>query len=153
MEPLHATRSRSFVVPAAVISSIAGLGVFYGALYLLAPESGAVGATVEHLGIARTALTMFLVMSGLLLVVFVAPPNRFFAVIEPETDDNRPALLAVALALGFFLVVELPFGRTLFDLRPVPAMVIGLVAAFTVAWLLLVRVVWRTRLLDRFLAA
>jgi cation-transporting ATPase E len=144
---------RSFVVPAAVISSFAGLGVFYGSLYLLAPDSPNFGASPEHLGVARSALTMFLVMSGLLLVVFVAPPNRFFAVIEPETDDNRPALLAIALALGFFIVAELEIGRALFDLRPLPAMVLGLVAAFTIAWLLLVRAVWRTRLLDRFLAA
>jgi hypothetical protein len=74
-------------------------------------------------------------------------------VIEPETPDNRPALLAIALALGFFIVAELPLGRALFDLRPLPAIVVGLVAAFTLAWLLLVRVVWRTHLLDRFLAA
>jgi cation-transporting ATPase E len=151
LESLPSTLSR-FVVPAALVSSIAGLGVFYGTMQLLAAGLP-LGATPEIVSVARTALTMFLVMSGLLLVVFVAPPSRFFAVIEPETPDNRPALLAIALALGFFVVSELPMGRTIFDLRPLPASVLLLVAAFVIVWLLVVRVVWGKRLLERFLAA
>ena len=152
LEPLTRTLRR-FVVPAAIMSSLVGLGVFYGTLILLAPGSGALTAPPETVSIARSALTTFLVMSGLLLVVFVAPPAKFFAVVEPVTPDQRPALLAVALALGFFVVIELPLGRTIFDLRQLPVEVIGLVAAWTIVWLLTVRVVWRRRLLDRFLAA
>ncbi|MBM4408984.1 MAG: HAD-IC family P-type ATPase, partial [Chloroflexi bacterium] len=98
LEPLVRTLRR-FVVPAAIVSSIVGLGVFYGTLILLSPGTGALTAPPETVSVARSALTTFLVMSGLLLVVFVAPPAKFFAVVEPVTPDQRPALLAVALAL------------------------------------------------------
>jgi cation-transporting ATPase E len=151
LEPLGRTLQR-FVVPAALVSSLAGLGVFYGTLVLLAPGGAATTPTPEAVSVARSALTTFLVMSGLLLVVFVAPPSRFFAVVEPVTPDRRPALLATALALGFFVVTEVEMGRTIFDLRPLPLNVVLLVAVWTVIWLLVVRLVWRKRLLNRFLA-
>ena len=151
LEPLARTLRR-FVVPAALVSSLAGLGVFYGTLVLLAPGGAVTAPSPEAVSTARSALTTFLVMAGLLLVVFVAPPTHFFAVVEPETPDRRPALLATALAVGFFVVTELPLGRTIFDMRPLPAVVVGLVATCTIIWLLTVRIVWRKRLLDRFLA-
>ena len=150
LEPLSRTLQR-FVVPAALVSSLAGLGVFYGTLVLLAPGGAVTAPTAEAVSVARSALTTFLVMSGLLLVVFVAPPSRFFAVVEPVTPDRRPALLATALALGFFVVTEVEMGRTIFDLRPLPLAVVLLVAAWTVVWLLVVRLVWSKRLLNRFL--
>ena len=84
-------------MPAAVVSSLVGLLVFYGVLALSSPDPTALEPAA---GNARTALTSFLVFVGLFLIVFVEPPIRWFAVVEPLTADRRPAYLAIGLGLG-----------------------------------------------------
>ncbi len=134
-----------FVVPAAVVSSLMGLFVFYGSLVLAGPT------TPETLDAARTALTAFLVYAGLLLILFVEPPIPWFAAAEPVTTDRRPAWLAVGLGIGFVVVLLLPFARAWFSFSvPVPRDVL-LVLAAVVAWLLLVRTFWQRRLVGQFL--
>ncbi len=134
-----------FVVPAAVVSSLMGLLVFYGSLVLA-------GSTNETtLDAARTALTAFLVYAGLFLILFVEPPVPWFAVAEPVTPDRRPAWLAVALGIGFIAVLLMPFARAWFSFGvPEPRDAL-LVLVAVVAWLLLVRTFWERRLVDRFL--
>src|SRR6185369_9046185 len=61
----------SFVVPAAVVSSLVALVMFYAVLLLALPETNALEAAM---GSARTALTSYLVYVGLFLIVFVEPP-------------------------------------------------------------------------------
>ena len=38
---------------------------------------------------------------GLLLILFVEPPIRWFAVAEPVTTDRRPAMLAIGLGVAY----------------------------------------------------
>ncbi len=137
-----------FVVPAAVVSSLVGLVVFYGVFALYAPDPAHVVAAGRG---ARTALTSFLVFSGLSLILFVEPPVRWFAVVEPLTDDRRPALLAIGLAVGYVLTLVVPPARGFFQLvvpGPREALIVAVAVA---AWVLLVRTFWERRLVDRFL--
>jgi cation-transporting P-type ATPase E len=137
-----------FVVPAAVVSSLMGLAVFYGVFALSAPDPSNLDAAGQG---ARTALTSFLVFSGLFLIVFVEPPVPWFAVVEPMTGDRRPALLAIGLAIGFVVTLVVPPARGFFQLI-VPAPRDALIVAVAVAaWVLLVRTFWARRLVDRFL--
>ena len=139
-----------FVAPAATMSALVGLLVFYGTL-LSDPGSGVAGFPERHaLGEARSALTSFLVLSGLLLVPFVAPPSRWFAVVDPVSDDLRPAILTIILAAVFLILLLIPAGRTLFDLVALGPIAIALVVGGTVAWFFVVRSVWKLRLLHRF---
>ena len=152
-EPLVKTLV-DFVAPAATISALVGLFVFYGTLLVdpVAP-AGAFGPARVSLSEARSALTAFLVLSGLLLVPFVAPPSPWFAVVDPVSDDRRPAIATILLAIAFGVTIVTPMGRSLFDLvglRP-PAML--LVLGGTVLWFLLVRTVWKRQLLQRFVAS
>ncbi len=134
-----------FVVPAAVVSSLMGLFVFYGSLVLAGPTTDA------SLDSAKTALTSFLVYAGLFLIVFVEPPVPWFAVAEPLTRDRRPAWLALGLGIGFIVVLALPFARAWFSFS-VPAPRDGLLVVIAVvAWVLLIRTFWERRLVDRFL--
>jgi len=134
-----------FVVPAAVASSLVGLLLFNGSLLM----AGSV--TAESLDAARTALTSFLVYAGLFLIVFVEPPLRWFAVVERRTNDRRPAWLALALGIGFIVVVLLPPARAWFSFSvPDPRNAL-LVLVAVVVWLLLIRTFWQRRLVDRFL--
>jgi cation-transporting ATPase E len=138
-----------FVGPAAVVSSLVGLVLFYGVLVLGTSFDGrAMGDAMRD---AQTALTSFLVFVGLFLILFVEPPVPWFAVAEPITPDRRPALLALGLAVGYVATLLVPFGRGFFSLvAPAPREAL-IVAVAVAAWVLLVRTFWARRLVDRFL--
>jgi cation-transporting ATPase E len=143
-----------FVVPAAAVSAIVGLVVFYGTL-LIDPMLPAVNGAPHPstLSEARSALTTFLVLSGLLLVPFVAPPTKWFAVVDPVADDLRPAVLTVLLAIAFLVIALTSMGRTLFDLVALRGNAAILVVGGTIVWLLVVRTAWTLKLLGRFVGA
>ena len=146
-----------FVVPAAVLSSLGGLVVFYAALEL---EIGRLGGTMESsaaiaaaLPIAQTAVTAFLIAVGLFLVIFVEPPTRWWTGGADLSGDWRPTIMAVALMLAIPVLVNVPLVNDFFSLNPLRLEYAGLVIAVTGAWVLLVRLSWRQRLLERFLGA
>ncbi|MEI7742579.1 MAG: HAD-IC family P-type ATPase [Chloroflexota bacterium] len=137
-----------FVVPAAVVSSLIGVAIFIGVLFLATDIDGR--PLADGLHDAQTALTSFLVAVGLLLILFVEPPTRWFAVTEPMTGDRRPAFLALGLAIGYVVVLLVPFARSFFQLVA-PAPRDALIVALAVAgWVLLVRTTWERRLIFRF---
>jgi cation-transporting ATPase E len=137
-----------FVVPAAVVSSLIGLVLFFGLLFLGTSVDGR--ELTEATGMAQTALTSFLVFVGLLLVVFVEPPVAWLAVAEPITPDRRPTMLALGLAIAYFVVLQVPLARDFFQLvAPDPREGL-IVLASVAAWFLLVRTFWEKRVLERF---
>ena len=142
----------TFVAPAAVVSSLGGLLVLYGSLYLAGASGLHTNDFTVALNNARTALTTFLVFVGLLLIVFVEPPHRWFAVAAPITKDLRPTILAIVLAIGFLLTIRIGFARAFFSFVLPEERDFALVIAATVAWALLVREFWRRHLVERFLA-
>ncbi len=140
-----------FVAPAAVVSSLAGLLVLYGSLFFAGASGLHAGDFTVALDNARTALTAYLVYVGLLLIVFVEPPIRWFAVVEPITRDRRPALLALVLGVGFIITIQVGMARSFFSFGvPEPRDAV-LVAVAVIAWTVLVREFWRRRLVERFL--
>jgi cation-transporting ATPase E len=136
------------VAPAAVVSSLLGLAVFYGSLVLSGAQDA---ATLEAAAAeARTAFTSFLVLAGLALIVFVEPPTDWLAVAEPRSRDRRPTYLAAALAAGYAATLVLPAARDFFSFAvPQPLEGLLVLAAFA-AWVPLVRLFWKRRLLERF---
>jgi cation-transporting P-type ATPase E len=138
-----------FVGPAAVVSSLIGLVLFVGILFLGTSVDGRPLADATRM--AQTSLTSFLVFAGLLLVVFVEPPVPWFAVAEPLTPDRRPTILAIVLALSYLVVLVVPAARGFFQLvAPEPREGL-LVIVSAVAWLLLVRTFWAGRVVERYL--
>ncbi len=155
-ESLGRTLAR-FVVPAAALSSLVGLAVLYGTLFLEAGLTEVTGGTVgaDALAVAikvgQSNVTSFLVFAGIMLVVFVEPPTRLFAVIEPRTTDRRPALLAVGLAVAYIVLLVIPAGRAIFALQELGLPELAIVAGAVVAWTVLLGLTWRYRLVERFL--
>lgn len=139
----------SFVIPAAVVSSLMGLFVFYTSIALgTTPDPASIGEATAQ---ARTALTTFLVFAGLFLIVFVEPPIAWFAVAEPITPDRRPTILAILLAVGYVAVLLMPAARDFFSFAlPGPREAL-LATGAAIAWVPLVRLFWKRRLVDRFL--
>lgn len=151
LETLQQTLAR-FVVPAAALASFIGLLVATTVLLLgnADRDAGLIGPGEAELA-ARTAVTAFLVYAGVLVLLFVEPPHRFFAVIEPVSPDRRPTYLAMALSIGFAIVLLVPPFRGFFNLDPMSLRDAGVVAFGVGAWAILVWVFWRLRFVDRFL--
>jgi cation-transporting ATPase E len=99
---------------------------------------------------AQTVVISFLTVCGLLLVMFVEPPSRFWAGRDEPSGDRRPTWLAIALLLGLLAIVVVPPLAGIFDLRPVELLDAVVIAAAAAVWVFLVRWAWRRRLLERF---
>jgi cation-transporting ATPase E len=148
-----------FVVPAAVRSSRGGLAVLFGVIVLQLGGLGAIAgrgsvapATLDAaVSIAQSSLTSFLVLAGLVLVVFVEPPVGWLAVIEPVSRDRRPTILAAALAALYLLLLATPAGRAVFSLRPLGPAELAIVLIAVAAWAAALHAVWRYRVVERFL--
>jgi cation-transporting ATPase E len=150
-----------FVIPATAFSSILGMAVFYGTIETRLWSVGLLGgspdsavleqATLVAVPFAQTALSAFLVFSGLLLVIFVEPPTEWWVGSEDLSGDWKPTLLAVGLMLAFLLISVTPPLRTLAALSPLEPRDLALIVAALVVWLFLVRFFWRKQLIERFL--
>jgi cation-transporting ATPase E len=140
--PRSIVRSAShFVFPAAVSISIVALAVYLAYL-----------GTKGDVGMARTALTTVSVFCGLVLIPFVEPPSERWVGGDELSGDPRPARLALGM-LGLYLVImALPSLRAFFELTPLPAWHWLLLAVAVAIWALLLRVLWRARVLERLLA-
>ena len=142
------TTISQFVIPAAVVTSLIGLLVLYGTLAFQSRlDTSVVGALAES--IAQASLTTFLVIAGLVLVVFVEPPTDWMSVIRPKTSDRRPTVMAISLGLiyGAFLIIE-PI-RGVFALERLGWPEASFVAVATLVWLIVLRLSWRHRVIER----
>lgn len=150
-----------FVSAAAIVTAALGLLLFYGVIAIdhggaASPTAGFVTAQPTPLDIfalthAQTAVSAFLVFSGLLLVVFVEPPTPWWTGGDRLSGDWRPTVLAGALAMVFVMVELAPPLRDTFALAPLTLVEWGLVSAATLLWLPLLRWIWRTESVARYL--
>ncbi len=105
---------------------------------------------VAHL-VAQTALTVFSLFSSLLLIVFVEPPNRYFVGGDEYSGDIRPTLLAGLMLLIFMVIVFVEPLRVFFEMVALPPLAYIAIALVTLIWMLVLRMAWRGRWLERFL--
>jgi cation-transporting ATPase E len=109
-------------------------------------------AATGDVGISRTALTTVAILCGLALIPFVEPPTEAWLGGDVLSGDWRPILLAAGMLVLYGVVVAVPSLRALFELallRPWDYLLLG---AVVVVWALVLRFIWRARLLERLLA-
>jgi cation-transporting ATPase E len=138
-----------FVLPAILTGSLATLFVFLLAV-ALAVSRGLPEAVV--MVTARSTITVFAAVSGVFLLVFVAPPTRFLAGGNAVRGDWRPAVLAAVLIGGLTLLLSIPPGRAVFEIGSLPLFDVVAVVGVALLWMLLLLFIWRFRLLERVLA-
>jgi cation-transporting P-type ATPase E len=158
-QPTTPQRLAHFVIPAAMVSGVLGLIVFYAPLlYRLSlagtQETAEAGQRLALMGqvvaTGQTTLTCFLVAVGLLLIVFVEPPYRWWVGADAYSGDRRPLLLALGLAAVFVIVMAVPGLAASFELAPLNPADIALVLAAALIWLIVARWVWRRKILERY---
>ena len=100
---------------------------------------------------AQTGLSTFVCLASFVLILFLAPPTRFFAAWTPPTDDRRPAVLVAVLVAVFAAVLFVPALSTYFGLTGPARPVFTTVLPALVLWFAALSAAYRFRLLDRVL--
>jgi cation-transporting ATPase E len=85
------------------------------------------------------------------LILFLAPPTRFFAAWTSPVPDKRPAALVAVLIVAFGAVLFTPVLSDYFGLTGPAAPVFTTVLPALVLWFGALTVAYRVRLLDRIL--
>lgn len=149
-----------FILAPVIVTTVFALLVFYGTLvgqFFL--RGGSVNLTAEMitplypaaLFTAQSTLVAFLVLVGLVTVIFVEPPTEWWTGGDPLSGDWRPTLLAVGLMLAFFVIVLLKPLRDIFAMDELGLLELGTATAAAIVWLFLVRWLWRKRAFGRYL--
>ena len=86
-----------------------------------------------------------------MLILFLEPPNRFFASWTRPSPDRRPALLVVVLVVVFAAVLFTPALSNYFGLTGPALPVFTTVLPALVLWFAALTAAYRFRLLDRVL--
>ncbi len=139
-----------FVLPASLTFCLVAIGVY---LAVLLPAVSALPQPANPyregaLPLAQTALTVFAVLCGLALVMFVQPPRPHHA---GHHGNWLPTLMVVGLfacLIGVLIIAPL---RALFNLQALNAVDYLIIGGATVLWGVLVQTIWRFHLFERFL--
>ncbi len=102
---------------------------------------------------AQSALTTFLVYSGLILVVFVEPPTQWFVGGDEFSGDWRPTILAIVSLIVFWIILRYEPFRSFFELFRIPTPLHVVIISLTLIWMLTLRIIWRKNLFERFIGA
>ena len=150
-ESLQRTLAR-FVIPAAGLASVVGLLVVTG-IFLIGQGDSEAGLVTQSTvdAAAKTSVTTFLIYVGVMVVLFVEPPTKLLAVIEPISPDLRPTYLAITLGISYIVVMLVPPLRSFFNLSLLSPRDGAIVLVGVAAWAVLVWIFWRYPFVDRFL--
>lgn len=165
-----------FVVPAAIMTYLFGMVVYTVTVYvatvmelglMVTPEMvesfrtyagitydiSASDAFVREVATlaGQTGLTSFLVYSGLLLVVFVEPPTRWFAGGDEYSGDWRPTILAGLMLAAYVAILLIEPLYSFFELLVLPWWAHGAILVTTLVWAIVLRAAWRGSWLERFI--
>ncbi|HEV7186992.1 MAG TPA: HAD-IC family P-type ATPase [Blastococcus sp.] len=169
---LLATLGR-FITPAAVLTAGGGVAV-YAALYTRVAgaftdaniPAPVVAEFERYTGLAygdpgftdaaatigaQTGLSTFVSLASILLILFLAPPTRFFAAWTRPTGDKRPAFLVVGLLVVLIGALLTPAVSDYFDLTGAAPPVYTTVLPVLAVWFVLLWGAYRFRVLDHLL--
>ncbi|WP_218030978.1 HAD-IC family P-type ATPase [Dictyobacter aurantiacus] len=140
-----------FVVPASVTMGVVALCVYLG-VFISALLRLPVPANPYREGpipLAQTAMILFLVLCGLILVVVVEPPNRWGAGHARRKKNWGPVVLVLVLAISFMGVIAVPWLRTLFNLQMLSFVAYMGIGGACVCWGIWLWAIWHFHLFER----
>ena len=147
-----------FVLPAMTLLVIGAVAIYF--IYAIPAESSYLAA---HPGAgedellefalprAQTATTVFAAFCAILLLPLTVPPNEWWGGGARVRGDRRILVLTGGILALHIGVLATPFGRTMFEITPLPAWQYAILGACAVGWSLGCRLVWRSGILDRWL--
>jgi cation-transporting ATPase E len=163
-----------FVIPAAVLTAGGGVAV-YASLYTRVASgftdgnvpAGVISEFERYTGLtygvdadftdaaatigAQTGLSTFVSLASVLLILFLAPPTRWFAAWTRPTGDKRPAILVAGLLAVLVAALFTPAVSNYFGLTGAVPPVYNTVLPVLAAWFVVLAAAYRFRVLDRLL--
>jgi cation-transporting ATPase E len=130
-----------FIIPAAIITSVLGLAVFYlfQTLY----------ADIEYV---QLVVVWALLFAAWLRVLFLLPPTPFWVGGEPLRGDRRIVWLVLIIALIFAVIAAIPLALDLLRITWLTSILdYGLIALTVMIWVFFLRTIWRARLTGSLL--
>ena len=100
---------------------------------------------------AQTGLSTFVSLASLLLILFLAPPTRWFAAWSHPVPDKRPAVLVAVLLAGLITALVVPALRDYFGLTRPAGIVYDTVLPMLLFWFLALAATYRFNVMDRLL--
>jgi magnesium-transporting ATPase (P-type) len=148
-----------FVLPTVVFMTAIGTGVYLlwavpaKRAYLADhPGAGAKELIENAYPQAMTALTIFACFAAIFLILLIVPPNRWWSGGAPVVrNDWRMVGVVGFLFACMAVVLAVPLAHTLFEITPLPWWQYFVLLGFAFAWSQLCLLVWKSRLLDRWL--
>lgn len=145
-----------FTLPATMTLSTVALSVYVAytlvALASMMPDSGIIEMTSDDfLSMPRSALVTIMIFCGLMLIPYLKPPARFWVAAEPLSGDWRYTILSLILFGVYVLILAIAPVREFFELALLERRDYLLLGLLAIMWSLLLRYMWRAKLLDRFL--
>jgi cation-transporting P-type ATPase E len=142
-------RLMHFILPAGLLISLFGLGVF---LFHYIPNFQSTrNPDIAAMGVPQTATTAFTILCGLMLIIYVEPPVKSLAGGDRLSGDWRPTVLASFSMTIYLAVLLTPSLRRFFELAPLSWWDYALIGGSAAVWAFLLRWIWRRRILERFL--
>jgi hypothetical protein len=130
-----------FIVPAGILTSIAGFSIYF---YFL--------VSTNDLNYAQLAMTHILVFCGALTILFIEPPLPFFAGGDIYRGNKWPAVVVIVLVVIFLILTPTWLGKELFDLQPLRKFGDYLIILATaVAFGLILKSIWQINVFDRYM--
>jgi cation-transporting ATPase E len=121
-----------FIIPVGLTSALASLAVYYVFEHL----SGS-------LSYAQLGVTYTLSVTGMLMVLFVKPPNRFWAGDTPVNRDKHFIWMVMVMFILFGIVLMIPLAQELLKVAPLQDikhyLIIG---GSTLVWAVLTKIIW-----------
>jgi cation-transporting ATPase E len=147
-----------FVLPAVVFMTAIGTAIYVVwsevAVRVVVSDAGQTEKELLATGHpqAMTALTVFACFAAIFLILLIVPPSPWWAGGAPVVRNDRRMVGVVAfLFLCMLVVLSVPLARTLFEITALPWWQYLVLLAIAFAWSQLCLLVWKTRLLDRWL--
>ena len=155
-----------FVLPSSLTLGIFGTGLLFGLswielfelknaneisklLSITSPElTQAFALAIPNL---QTALTLFLIMAGLCLNIFVSPPIRRLSFGAISRRDWRPTILSLVLLVVVGFLYWNSATAQFLGLTRLSVEQMGVVFSMLILWLITISICWKYRLVDRFL--
>jgi magnesium-transporting ATPase (P-type) len=121
-----------FIIPVGLTSALASLAVYFGFEYLT--------SSVIY---AQLGVTYTLSFTGMLMVLFIKPPNRFWAGDTPVRRDKRFIWMVLVMFVLFGIVLIIPLAQELLKVTPLRQIEHYLIiVVVTIIWAIITKLIW-----------
>lgn len=127
--------------------AIASFERYTGLLYQVDQQFGLTATRI----VAQTALSIFLSLSALFLILFLEPPVALLASWRAVSPDRRPTWLALCLSILLMVGLYIPAVANYLGFIPLFGPVWYFISGSLLVWALGLWLLWRQRWLDRLL--